>query len=295
MSKKMRVVSEDEYSQLLKKTNTMEHAKTHFFTDKDQEATSVFGSLISEDIKVQLYSSLMKRVNNQLKDILDKPISVRMVSGEDKSSIGKSNTISTNETPPPVTPSSTESTPVGSPEKFTLSESDIKMLKEFPTTQMNKAHNLLGFLKCHPEMIKWDKSGRVTFWGSEFEPDSNISDLMSYSIRDLKWTTSPNGINRFLRVCKMLNVPAALFSTVVRNDLMGTLDSIPLKQTATLSAHKLSSFSAWEPLNQNDALNKTFDPYRTPTGIPQRPRNTKDVTSRQKTSYGFPHDRMAFD
>lgn len=287
MSKKMRIVSEDEYALLLKKNQPVEHAKSHFLVDKGEEASKLLDSKIPDDIKIQLYSSVMSHVNQQLQEILNKPISIKL-SGSEDWNILPQHTVS-NVQADSVTPFSTpQSTPNSSPGKSLLNSKDVSFLKDFPSSLSNKAYNLLGFLKCHPEVISWDKTGRVTFFGNEFEQDSNIKDLMDYSIRDIQFKKNPPGINRFIKVCKMLNVPATVFSSKVRNDMLGSLDSIQPRETSTQSAEKMSTFpfKNWIPLASGNSYRATSDAFSTPTtstvSTPHRSRNDKDVSGRNK-------------
>lgn len=75
----MRMVSEDEYQQLTKQPKTAESIKNHFFHKRGEQASELLNSKkIPEDIKMHLYSSLMKNVKKQLKEIIIKPIYVKL-------------------------------------------------------------------------------------------------------------------------------------------------------------------------------------------------------------------------
>lgn len=275
----MRIVSEEEYNQLEKQRKPIDFAQNHFLDDKGNQVSDLLQSDIPEDIKLQMYSSLMKGFSSKLKDMIEKPISVKLSVDKKQKTIEDSNKLEESES---AIPSSINSTPVSSPEKTTLGKKDITFIKDMPLTLNTKAYNIMGFLKCHPELIKWGKDGRVTFWGNEFEPNSNIGDLMSYSLRDLKWTKNPPGINRFIRVLKMLNLPATNFSTKVRSDLLGSLDTISLRDNVTKSGEKMSSFKNWTPMSNKDTVIQSPDQFTTPSQTPARPKSFKDITSRKE-------------
>lgn len=86
MSKRMRVVSEEEYGRYNKLTKPIDYANNHFLTDKSDEVSEVLNSNIPEDIKIQLYSSLMKHVSHKLREIIDKPVNVNLSINQSKTS-----------------------------------------------------------------------------------------------------------------------------------------------------------------------------------------------------------------
>lgn len=45
----------------------------------------------------------------------------------------------------------------------------------------------MSLLKVSKDLIKWDKTGRITFFENDFEKATNIVDLLNYATRDLTW------------------------------------------------------------------------------------------------------------
>ena len=207
MAKKLRLITEDEYRQL-SKTPTVRHIREHYFQDAAKEASSILEKdKIPEDFKIQLYSSVMNSVKNQLTEILNRPIKLdisidgenvrklKPTSREDNAKSSKltvSSAVDEDEsefedfyTTPPSGPSL-----VATPKTFSKSMHDPTMRdelfsKEFPNKiKYSKAIPLLEQLKKRPDLITWDSEGRVTYFGSEPVEDSNIVDLISYATRD---------------------------------------------------------------------------------------------------------------
>jgi hypothetical protein len=139
-----------------------------------------------------------------------------------------------------------------------LSDTDFFLISSIPDRFRLNACNLLKKLKQNKQLIRWDENVHVTFFENEDVPGSNIVDLLNYSVRDLKWAHNPAGINRFVAVCKLLNVPSHLLSKEVKKDWYGTLDNIKPRKTYTNSAQKIEKFKStlinWEPMFYEDTL-----------------------------------------
>lgn len=79
MAQRMRLVEDDEYKRLLKRHTPLSQVKEHFFRDASGRADQVLdNSEIPDDIKIQLYGSIMKSVKQQLNQILADPIKVKL-------------------------------------------------------------------------------------------------------------------------------------------------------------------------------------------------------------------------
>jgi hypothetical protein len=275
MSKRMRVVSEEEFGRLNKLRKPVEHANTHFLTDKADEVSEVLHSNIPEDIKLQLYSSLMKHVTHKLREIIDKPINVNMSINHKANPKDKTKPVLRRD-------SSSESI------KTTESEAqvnDAQFLIGLPRTKRRMGEQLLKLLRRRRDLIKWDNEGRVTFFKDEFEPLSNIKDLMFFAIRNLKHETKPSGINRFLSICDMANVSSDFYRTNLRKDVAGGLGNIPLFNNPTNSAQRLAVFDRWVPLLNEDNLNKQaeeLEHQKRTEATPARKSSHLDVTLRRR-------------
>jgi hypothetical protein len=276
----MRVVSEEEYVRLNKTDKPLEQARTHFFTDKDEEASHILqNSGIPEDIRLQLYSSLMNHVSKKLKQIINKPVSVKF-SLDDVSELADANENS-GETNLNSSNLSDETLGSGASD-VNFNKKDTLFIDSLPKTKKPLAKMLMTKLKKHKDLIKWDETGRVTFFGDEFEPETSIADLVSFAVRDLKHDSYPNGLNRFLRVCKMLNVPSSFYRTSLRKDVAQDL------MFSTNSAKRFANFENWESLSRNDTFNGTTDTFYSPAGEGSPPLTgythnyTRNVNERRK-------------
>ena len=71
-----------------------------------------------------------------------------------------------------------------------------------------RATALLSRLKAKPDVITWDKTGKVKIDG-ETIPGSNISDLVSDAMRSRK-NFNPTGSKEFFQALSKMNVPKDL-------------------------------------------------------------------------------------
>jgi hypothetical protein len=200
----------------------------------------------------------MNSVRNKLEEALLMPVSIKinnskkpeLNNGEDSSNI-------TSEIPSKIVENELDTSPIE------LSKNDFLLISSIPDKFHLNARNLLLKLKQNKKLIRWDEGGHVTFFENEDVPGSNIVDLINYSVRDLKWANNPAGINRFLAVCKLLNVPSHLLSREVKKDWYGTLDDLKPRITYTNSAQKIEKFKNhlrnWEPLYFEDTLDDDND------------------------------------
>ncbi len=276
MAKRMKLVADDEYERYIKKSSPIKDAKEHFFRDVHTNSENVLSNdSIPDDIKIQLYSSVMRHVKEKLHQALSEPINVKISGFPEKSvvdtSVDKNMTFSTG---------TATSSPIGSFSSAKLNDSyteppftptsvsrDHVLLQNIPIKiRFDKIIPLMELLKARPDLIQWDKNGRVTFFGTEAVSGSNIVDMLNYATRELKWTKNPNGINRFLQVIKMVNVPTILLSKDVKHDVLGDLEDVRPRPNASNSASRLGNFDNWQPIRSADTLfSGAFDTPRTRT------------------------------
>lgn len=236
-------------------------------------------SSIPSDIKLQLYSSALNSMNDKLEEILNKPVKADIVSDAPKikQKLGHSNVIKKVQS------------------SIILDSTDLTFIQSLPPTCRNNASLVISILKPHPKLIKWDEKGEVTFFDSETVDGSNITDLINYAIRNLKWTKDPPGINRFLAVCKMLNVPTAILSNSVKNDWFGTIDNIRPRRNVTDSILRAPSYRQllknWEAMDEEDLIDDEEDqfnqssyvtPTASPTSTPSSAKKPKNITFRTR-------------
>jgi len=142
------------------------------------------------------------------------------------------------------------------PLKGYATQSDTNLVEKLPPKFRPNALTILSTLKPYPSMINRNKNGTVTFFGNEEVQGSSIIDLVSYILKNLKWTKDPFGVNRFLAICKLLNVPTSLLSAGIRKDWFGTLHHIRPRDTVTESAAQLPKFRKrildWDALDKED-------------------------------------------
>ena len=86
--------------------------------------------------------------------------------------------------------------------------SDAEVVEPIPKTMRTRATALLNRLKTRPDVITWDKAGRVKIEG-ETIPGSNISDLVSDAMRSRK-NFNPEGSKEFFEALDKINVPKDL-------------------------------------------------------------------------------------
>lgn len=263
MSKRLRVISEDEYQRLEKKSKPTVHAQNHFLEESTQNASEVINSKkIPDDIKIHLYSGIMKNVKKQIEEIINKPIAVKLNIDNKESNLA--NNISV-----PEFIQSDKSV-----------EEDHSFVAKAPLTYKPKYFEILRALRKHPDLIKWDSMGRVTFFKNEYEPQTNLHDLLNYSVRDTKWQGNPGGINRFLNVVKLANVPLSNFSKKIKEDLMKRV--IPIRETTTTSFVQPHDdpFKNWSSLSTPETTMEGSVLFKTPPE--EHTHSYKNITERKR-------------
>ena len=265
MSKRLRVISEDEYQRLEKKSKPTLHAQNHFLEETTQNASEIINAKeIPDDIKIHLYSGIMKNVKKQIEEIINKPIAVKLNVENQETNLQKNNN-------PNISELIIDAKGL---------KDDHSFVAKAPATYKPKYFEILRALRKHPDLIKWDSIGRVTFFKNEYEPETNLHDLLNYSVRDMKWQGNPGGINRFLNVVKLANVPVTNFSKKIREDLMKRV--IPLRETATTSfiqPHE-DPFKNWSSLSTPETTMESSVLFKTPPE--EHEQNQKNVTVRKR-------------
>lgn len=320
MAQRMRLVEDEEYKRLLKRHTPLSQVKEHFFRDASGRADQVLdNSEIPDDIKIQLYGSIMKSVKQQLNQILADPIKVKLsldkpdaaINADSSADFSSLDHFSSAISSPNSTLNQSFASSKGSatawdpdtlnevPQSSPLNLDDIILLRNEPANvKATKLIPLMTMLKSRPDLIKWDTNGRVTFFGTEFAPETNIIDLVNYVTRELKWSHNPAGINRMLTVCKMVNVPTTMLSKDVKQDLMGPLEGIRIRSNQTDSASRMGGFKKWKPISSKDNLNSNSDSARSSrdTHGPTPMRNVDSGAKRKRrrnqnasTSFGTPN------
>ena len=97
---------------------------------------------------------------------------------------------------------------VNNEEPVELPLPDADVVEPIPRTMRPRATALLNRLKTRPDVIRWDKTGRVKI-ERETIPGSNISDLVSDAMRSRK-NFNPEGSKEFFEALTKINVPKDL-------------------------------------------------------------------------------------
>jgi hypothetical protein len=261
MAKRMRIITNDEYERLQLKPSNPHQVSENFFHKTNKNASSILDAKdIPDENKLQLYGSVMTAVKHQLHEILNKPVNVSLSINKSVDTDALRNLNSSLSSTPGGSPFQT---PLTSPEKFDspfhgliknpteLTTTDTSLLNTVPDKFKTKTYGLLKILKRFKEFIDWDDTGRVTFFENEFVPNSNLVDLLTYALRDIKFAHPPAGVNRFLRVLKVINVPHNILSKEARKGFLGDLDQMPVREGTT---SRVSGFHNWNPIRSADRL-----------------------------------------
>ena len=241
MAKRMKLVTEAEYQRLL---NLRSHPvprqlEESSFIEKELEASNLLHlNSLPDDIKLALYGSVLKNVNDKLSELQNKPTTV-ILSGHNQSS--KSDEISrfleTN------TATSNE-----------LSPDDEFLLGNLPDTFQPSARKIIEYLKPNPDLISWLPTGQCRIHG-ELVDGTNIVDLLSYILRSNLKIGEPVGTKRFLYILRVLNVPISILGHKRRSELKRPLDDLKRRQT---ERHNSEGSTSWESF-KDDTPNRTID------------------------------------
>lgn len=211
MAKKMKLISEDMYNTLVKAGQDSNTA----LNNSDMSAKQLLNSDIPDDIKLALYMQLIKEFNQNVSRLLTAQITQ------------PSHNTST------VIPDSEEKNGIVNLSNDTgcLDESVINEF--FPERYRSNAKYIVKLLKTRPDLISWNTKFEVTFLSDDYCNGSSILDLISYLIRDLKWDLAPKGSNRFLLVCKLLNIPISMVRKGLRTKMSAEMEDMTSMKSAS--------------------------------------------------------------
>jgi hypothetical protein len=133
-------------------------------------------------------------------------------------------------------------------------DTNQKFLRAFPSNSPWKEKYLLTELSKSPNLIRWDDRGVVSFVSKDPADGSSITDLVRYVISPIKWNTVPVGVNTFLFILKLMNIPTSIFTTTLRNEFNKNDQPRPKRKRESYSRMKNISgyIKEWEPLHLSD-------------------------------------------
>lgn len=214
--KRMKLITEAEYDRYIAqkiptiRTNLEDQAIAR---TSDQASNLLKLGDIPDDIKAALYNSLVRSNISKFKKLsLDeaKPLKLKETTENDISYIG--NVFEE------------------------LSDTDKYLVDLLPLRYRHGSRQLLLYLKRAPELISWDITGTCTFYG-EVAPDSNLVDLLSFTLNSNKKAVVPAGVNRFFFILKLLNIPSSILPVRLRSTFSkNTLDNLQEKQRVSLTS-----------------------------------------------------------
>jgi hypothetical protein len=191
MYKKMRLVSEEEYNRWKKSGlhhPPVEVSRKNFSENQFRTENLITDKNLPDDIKSVLISQVVKKLMNNLETHIK----------SDRS-----------EKP--------DSTTIASLSKNVSETHTDDLLCGFPAAHKEKAKRIISLLRTRPDLISWEKNGVCTFNG-EIEPASNIVDLLNFITTSSQWKVLPAGVNRFLSICRELNVPSSLLNSKLKEE-----------------------------------------------------------------------------
>ncbi|CAL8133559.1 unnamed protein product [Orchesella dallaii] len=267
MSKRMRLIKESDFNELSKLGSVNPLTETSFIRDNYTANEILDSKTIPDDIKVQLYSSVMSGIGEQLQQILNKPILVKDVTSlndEDRPEIETDNISSENIDETSTEEGDTNTSFTSTTSAIQLNSIDEDLLQKLPEKCRKKASNIMITLKTNPKIIQWNKYGEVSFLGKEFEPGTSIVDLLSYCVHDLKWAIAPKGTNRFLLSIKNANVPLSLLKNDLRKQMSEEFDDLVAVKSAGTSQLKIDEmkkrFKGWVSIDETEEADFNFSP-----------------------------------
>ena len=116
---------------------------------------------------------------------------------------------------------------------------DADVVEPIPRTMRSRATALLNRLKTRPDVITWDKTGRVKIEG-ETIPGSNISDLVSDAMRSRK-NFHPEGSKEFFEAMTKINVPKDLVRNQERWKQTADVKETPRAGTSSAASERFQT------------------------------------------------------
>ena len=222
----MKLIPEEDWKDLLQceKRGRIEMAKKpeeQKFNETTAEQQCLLNKDIPDDIKVAMISSCTRILKTKLKEIVNKPITVKLKDLDDT----KAECLPTQES---------------------LNEDDDFIINSIPKNYVKNAKLLLQYLRKYPEKIAWDSSGKVYIGGKqECVNNANICDLINYVVRtNFKFPNpdGPQGINRFKEILLSVGVPLTYLCPNMRKQLSNPIAKVfPKKNSSRESFNQLSA------------------------------------------------------
>jgi len=200
MAKEMRLIPEDEYQRLMKIKATCIHDTSSPQKTFDERLLFLEDSKIPDDIKVDLLSNFEKR--RARNNISGKPPKdeTEETTKTESPKVEKSK-------PKLVRDASTHASRIS-----TLNDVDLSLItRDFTDQARSHAKLVLTLFKNNPSVMKWNKTGAVSFFNYEFDDSINVTDLLSYAFRHVTMPM-PIGFNRFMKACSYVEFPHSMFT-----------------------------------------------------------------------------------
>lgn len=262
MTKRMKLIAESDFNQLKRfKHSLFNKAEENIENESHQASSLLENSVIPDDIKLRMYTTLMKSIGKHLQEILHAPVLVKAVGMESVLPVSKNSSSTkaseSNESTTEDEDGTSSEQVESSGSVHTLDEVDQQFLRKLPVKCQKKAGDIMRTLKMNPDMITWNRCGEVSFLGEDYESGTSIVDLLSYLVHDLKWSTAPKGTNRFLLCVKRLNIPISLMRAEVRNHLGKEFEFVRDVKSAGDSRNRFMQLK--DRLKNWISINDTFD------------------------------------
>lgn len=217
----MKLISEAEYESLLSRSLPPEKNEP---LSEEEIASKILNDNISDDIKLALFMQLSHDISEKILATKNKVSPPSVLSQSAKVSTNVLTQVDAN------TENDDDKDSSESMEDYT------NLIQRFPPKFQANAQIVVDLLAGRSDLIEWDASGKVTFFGTE-KSNTNIFDLIGYLIRDLTWNTPPVGANRFLLICKKINVPVSVVRKALRSKFIPTLNDLGNVKSASDSVN----------------------------------------------------------
>jgi len=201
----MKLISDVDYERLTKPQLPLSSGEA-LFHDKSDAATKLLEiNSIADDIKLVLYNTLVRGINEKLTELVSKPV-------------------------PVITSAmNMKETEVETPGEKTIKVSEYEELRDnrlvdiLPKSFQAAALLILKLLRKHESDIGWSATGEVNF-NTVRCVGSNIIDLLSFVLRpQLKYRGAlPAGANRFLYLLRKLSIPTVILGIHLRQTMNET-------------------------------------------------------------------------
>jgi len=239
----MKLISAAEYDQLVKKHLPITGQEASFHGTNEKASKILDDSAIPDDIKLCLYSSLVKDINQKLVELTERPQLVKVVNAD----------LPKAESTGPVT-SNNEST----------EDIDINLTSLLPKTYIEPSLYIMSLLRRHQYDITWSNSGEVSF-NSVQCPGSNIIDLLNYVLRPkIKCPNGPPiGAKRFLYALRRCSIPTIALGIHLRQTFVETTTETLKKRRTMGSVKHTPDIETPNRENEDQADNE----FATPTAL----------------------------